>query len=190
MLDSAIYDAPTAPPPKRHHPQRSQHLLCFLLLLLFVACRDHRNMSPTDSSLLRQWFQFLYKKSANDPPEGGPKTPPRPVGGHQEARRVCAAGNDSRLSRRQPLLLPNPARQGERGTAPGLPEWWMRVGHPSRAFPARPVMDIFLDVQCALLTIEVICKEIKIRAPGARFKLGLSHITYEACFRAVMAEYN
>ena len=51
-------------------------------------------------------------------------------------------------------------------------------------------MDVFLDVQCALLTMEVICKEIKTRALGARLKLGLSHITYEACFRAVMAEYN
>ena len=51
-------------------------------------------------------------------------------------------------------------------------------------------MDVFLDVQCALLTTEVICKEIKARSPNARFELGLADITYEACFRAVMAEYN
>ena len=67
---------------------------------------------------------------------------------------------------------------------------WMRVGHPSRFFPARTVMDVFLDVQCMLLTIDAICKETKACSPNARFKLGLAYITYEACFRAVMAEYN
>ena len=71
-----------------------------------------------------------------------------------------------------------------------LPREWMRVEHPRRDFPARPVMDVFLDVQCALLTTDVICKEIKARSSEAKFELGLSHITYEACFRAIMAEYN
>lgn len=70
------------------------------------------------------------------------------------------------------------------------PPRWRRVEHPGQDFPPRQVMDVFLDLQCALLTTEVICKEIKARALKAKFELGPCHINYEACFRAVMAEYN
>ena len=67
---------------------------------------------------------------------------------------------------------------------------WMTFDHPGLGYEARPLMGVFMELQCALLTTEVICKEVKTRAPKAKFQLGLCHINYEACFHAVMEEYN
>ena len=71
-----------------------------------------------------------------------------------------------------------------------IPTHWMKIQHPNYDFEARPLIEVFVKLQCALLTVEMMCKEIKHRAPKAKFRLGLYDPNYSPFFYAVLAECN
>ena len=71
-----------------------------------------------------------------------------------------------------------------------IPRHWMRFQLSSYDYECQPLNEVFMKLQCSLLTTEVICKEIKKRSPNAKFGVGLVNRDYSAFFHAVMAEYN
>ena len=71
-----------------------------------------------------------------------------------------------------------------------ISRYWERFQLSNYDFEAQPLNEVFIKLQCSLLTTEVICREIKKRAPDAKFGVGFIDRDYSAFFRAVMAEYN
>ena len=71
-----------------------------------------------------------------------------------------------------------------------IPRHWERFKLPKYSWERQPPEEIYLKLQCALLTTDMICQEIKKRAPNAKFAGGLLYRDYSAIFQAVMEEYN
>ena len=70
-----------------------------------------------------------------------------------------------------------------------IPMHWMKIHGPNFDLDTKPLIEVFVKLQCALLTVEMMCKEVKHRAPKAKFRLGLYDPNYSPFYHAVLAEY-